>query len=532
VATTGRAYGGSGGLLVPLLGVQSLVIVVVVGGLAGLIYATGASRLESGFDRSGSSVVTALAAFDPACSGTGHATSAEASTWMRAAALGQDKLLAGLSPDARRLATEHDTRRRKINQERFAALTAGKKNADIVAVSIGGMGGDTGSEFGGIVGPERQLTGGVSVAGGTFKGVPARRFRTQIHGSESHATVILSEVSLRVGKAKLAQMAILLAALAIAAAIGVAYGALARVLRPLRQLATEVQAIASGRYDRTVHTRGGGEIRRVVTAVEEMAQGLAAGKVLRAESEEVGRELALGVEVQSNLLPDRIPMLPGLDVGAFSRPATEVGGDYYDFLELPGGRLGLGIFDVSGHGVSGAIVMAMVRSLLHEVAVNSGGPAQTMRRLNAALHRDLKRGMFTTGIYAEYDPGRRSISLCNAGHNPAWIHRSATRRMEQLRPGAPALGLADPATFDNALKEAEISLDLGDRVILYTDGTVETVNARGEQFGEARFQGLVAHHASRESNAFINLVVDALETFRGDAPPEDDLTMITFALTV
>jgi sigma-B regulation protein RsbU (phosphoserine phosphatase) len=387
-------------------------------------------------------------------------------------------------------------------------------------------------EITGAVGSERRLTGDVDVLRGRLGATPARRFRKAVLGSDAQVTLYLSEVRLAQEKAKLARLAILLGLLGAGAAVGVAYGALAKVLRPLRRLATEVQAIAGGRYDRTVHTRGRGEVGLVASAVEEMAQGLAAGKVLRAESEEVGRELALGVEVQSSLLPDRIPMLPGVDVGAFSRPATEVGGDYYDFLELPGGRLGLGIFDVSGHGVSGAIVMAMCRSLLHEVAPEGGGPGGTMRRLNAALHRDLKRGMFITGIYAEFDPGRQAISLCNAGHNPAWIHRGATRRMEQLRPGAPALGLADPATFDKALKEAEISLDLGDRVILYTDGAIETANAAGEQFGEARLQGLVARHALESSNAFVNLVVGTLEEFRGDAPPEDDLTLITFALTV
>jgi len=374
----------------------------------------------------------------------------------------------------------------------------------------------------------------VDVISGNYRGVAARRFAVTGTGAGElpQASVILSEEKVSKAKGGLLSTATLLGLLVVAIGVAGAYTMVLRLLSPIRQLTAEMKSAVAGRNRKSVAIHASGELGRLAEAVQEVARGLDHGRVIREEREEVGRELEMGAEVQSSLLPDRIPMIPGMDIGAFCRPLTEVGGDYYDFLELSEGRLGMGIFDVSGHGVPGAIVMAMVKALLHEVAPTAAGPADTLRRLNAALHSHLARGLFITGIYAEFDIATRTVRLANAGHNPALIHRSSTRRMEQLRPGGPALGLAEAARFDGALREGELTLDLGDRVVLYTDGAVEIKNARGEEFGEEKFHRLVAKEASRESNAFVNLVIDELETFRGDAPPEDDLTIITFGMTV
>jgi serine phosphatase RsbU (regulator of sigma subunit) len=531
-----RERGGS--LLLPAVGIQVGVLALLVAILGFVAYGKAAGTLEDTFESRGADLARSLAVLEPRCWSPDHGTSVESLEWLAAAGSSQDALLDGMDEGERARVRAFDGRRRQRNRDRAEALSRsdGAVLAVVVATSDGGVRSVRGGARGFVAsGAERELRDGVTTAqSGKFGGVPALAFATKIPGGgpEDRVTVVLEAGELRSAKGGLAALLTLLGFLVVAGGAAAAYGLLGRVLGPLSRLTGDLRAMVAGQMDRRIRVGGGGEIARLGSAVEEVGRRLTAGRVLRAEQEEVGRELALGAEVQSSLLPDRIPMLPGLDVGAYYRPSGEVGGDYYDFLDLPGGRLGIGIFDVSGHGVPGAIVMAMARSLLHEVAPVAGGPAETLRRLNAALHRDLRRGMFMTGIYAEFDAGRRILRLANAGHNPVLFHRSATRRLDQLKPGGPALGLAGADRFDKGLKEAEVSLDLGDRVVLYTDGAVEVTNPSGDEYGEGRFQGLVALHAAQESNAFVNLVIEELETFRGDAPPEDDMTVITFAMTV
>jgi serine phosphatase RsbU (regulator of sigma subunit) len=460
--------------MLSLTALQSLAVAVAAGLLAAAVYLTGASALDAAFERRGEDVARAIAASEPA-------------SW---------------------------------SETRGSELVA---TGEIMAFAIGK--GDASD-----LRPEKSFSRGAS-----FDAKTAKRFlaRQAVPGAtDVWAEVVLSREASSRKKGRLLTLTIALWLLAVGIGTGAAYGVLMRVVGPVRRLTGEIRAILVGQADRRVRTTGPGEIGRLASSLNEMAKGLAAGRVIREEQEEVGRELALGAEIQSALLPERIPMLPGIDIGAYYRPCGEIGGDYYDFLELGGGVLGLGIFDVSGHGVPGAIVMGMVKSLLHEVAPGAGGPGATLRRLNAALHRDLRRGMFITGVYAELDRVSRRIRLANAGHNPILIHRGSTRRLEQLKPGGPALGLADADRFDKALKEAEASLDLGDRVVLYTDGALEIANPQGEQYGEKRFDALVGLHAAHESNAFVNLLVEELETYRGEMPPDDDMTIITFAMTV
>ena len=300
---------------------------------------------------------------------------------------------------------------------------------------------------------------------------------------------------------------------------------------PVDDLADDAMAIAEGAAPRRGLPRHG-PLAGIGEALRRLASAAHEGERLVVASAIAGEDLARGAEIQASLLPERLPLMPGVDVAAYYQPHGEVGGDYYDFLELGHARLGFVMFDVSGHGIGSSIVMAAARSLLREAAWQGGGPAETLRRVNIGLRRDVAGGIFVTGVYAELDAAARRLRVANAGHHPVLVWRSSTHAIDEHGPTAPALALAEPIAFNKALKEVEVPLDLGDRVVFFTDGVVELANVQGEQIGDEHFRRLVARDASHSSNAFVNRLVGALDAHRGTAAAEDDVTLVSFTTTV
>ena len=175
------------------------------------------------------------------------------------------------------------------------------------------------------------------------------------------------------------------------------------------------------------------EVARLTTAIgREMAQ-----------RERLNRELEIAREVQEHLFPQRLPPVPGLDYCGHCRPAREVGGDYYDFLELPEGRLGIAIGDVSGKGVGAALMMASLEASLRGQASVGHDLAELMKRVNSLVYQASSANRYATLFYAEYDPRSRQLSYVNAGHNPPVVLRKSCC-------GLPGLPLGDRRSGDRA----------------------------------------------------------------------------------
>src|SRR5258706_3984248 len=165
------------------------------------------------------------------------------------------------------------------------------------------------------------------------------------------------------------------------------------------------------------------EVARLTTAIgREMAQ-----------RERLNRELEIAREVQEHLFPQRLPRVLGLDYCGQCRPAREVGGDYYDFLELPNGRLGIAIGDVSGKGVGAALMMASLEASLRALAPVIDDPAELMDRVNTLAYQASSANRFATLFYAQYDPVSRRLSYVNAGHNPPVVLRNCGGSCQVLR---------------------------------------------------------------------------------------------------
>src|SRR5215212_2340457 len=203
------------------------------------------------------------------------------------------------------------------------------------------------------------------------------------------------------------------------------------------------------------------------------------------ERERIEQELKVARLIQQTLLPKTLPELPGYDVAAYYQPAREVGGDFYDFLDLEDGRLGLVVGDVTDKGVPAALVMATTRTMLRASAQRLFSPGEVLRRANDALVSDIPPNMFITCLYAILDPENERIVYANAGHDPPYLHRNGEK--EELRARGMPLGLMSGMVYE----EKEIVLGKGESVLFYSDGLVEAHDQRGEMFGFPRLQGLV-----------------------------------------
>src|ERR671910_810323 len=239
------------------------------------------------------------------------------------------------------------------------------------------------------------------------------------------------------------------------------------------------------------------------------------------ERERIEQELRVARLIQQTLLPKTLPELPGYEVAAHYRPAREVGGDFYDFLELEDGRLGLVVGDATGKGVPAALVMSTTLGMLRTVTQASDySPGEVLQRVNEALATRIPANMFVTCFYGVLDPRTGSFAYANAGHDLPYVRRGG--EAEELMARGMPLGLM----LGMGYEEKEIILGAGDRALFYSDGLVEAHNPEGEMFGFSRLRALVAEHA--EGEALVDFLMKELYSFTGERwEQEDDITLVT-----
>jgi predicted ester cyclase len=239
------------------------------------------------------------------------------------------------------------------------------------------------------------------------------------------------------------------------------------------------------------------------------------------ERERVEQDLRVARSIQQASLPKEVPEPEGWQINPFYQPAREVGGDFYDFLELKDGQLGLVVGDATGKGVPAALVMASARSMLRAVAQASDySPGDVLRRVNDSLVIDIPPNMFVTGFYAILDSKSGHLRYANAGHDLPYLHRHGDA--EELRARGMPLGLMPGMGYE----EKETILEAGDSALFYSDGLVEAHDPNGEMFGFPRLRALIAEHG--EERSLGDFLMEELYSFVGQGwEQEDDITLLT-----
>lgn len=238
-------------------------------------------------------------------------------------------------------------------------------------------------------------------------------------------------------------------------------------------------------------------------------------------AETMKQELETAAEIQSHLLPQDGPTIPGFQLDGISRPCRAVGGDYYDYFSLPEGRQGFTIGDVAGKGMPAALLMCSLQASLQALTELNLSPEETTARLNRLLCRKIPANRFVTFFYGILDPRTRTLIYTNAGHNPPVVLR-ADGGLERLLPGGPPLGFFDASTYHSG----QVVLEPNDFLVCYSDGVTEARSPAGEEFGEQSLINLVRAKSSATPADVVSSVFDALDELHAGTTPGDDLTLV------
>lgn len=243
---------------------------------------------------------------------------------------------------------------------------------------------------------------------------------------------------------------------------------------------------------------------------------------LRASRDRLDHELESAGRMQRLILPPRLPEHPGVEFAASYQTSRHAGGDYYDVLTLGPGQYGLMVADVSGHGAPAAIVMAMIRAALHSHPATHSDPAAVMHMLNTHFEFLWDTSMFSTAIYAVVDAGRRELHWACAGHPPPLVVRAGTPvRPLEINAVPPLLMLP----LDR-IPTSRVTFERGDRVVFYTDGITERIDAREEMYDLERLVALLDRSAGVPAAELVDRVVADVSAFAAGHEPEDDQTLV------
>ena len=289
---------------------------------------------------------------------------------------------------------------------------------------------------------------------------------------------------------------------------------------PFREIITTLRGIRNGRFDQKVQVRSNDEIGYTGDVINEMTTGLI-------ERDKMQQSLNLAKEVQQKLLPQSNLEINGFDIAGKSIYCDETGGDYYDFIPIGEDhhqKIGVAIGDVSGHGISSALLMATVRSSLRQRSSMGGNIAQITSDVNRQLVRDVEdTGQFVTMFLMSLDTSTGQVSWVRAGHNPGFVYDAVTDAFSELSGSGIALGVDEKWVYMDNLKT---DFAKGQIIFLSTDGIWEARNAEGEMLGKAPILSAIRQHASLDAEGIIDAVFNDLDRFIGAAKVEDDITAV------
>ncbi len=300
------------------------------------------------------------------------------------------------------------------------------------------------------------------------------------------------------------------------------------VITPLRRLTATTQQIAAGAYS-PVGAKAQGptdEVGKLYLAIDQMATDLQTQQQRLLDQERYRQELELGTKIQQSMLPQTPPVIEGVSIAFYLKPADEVGGDYYDIVPLDEKRLAIAIGDVNGHGLGAALLMAMAKSAFHMQVGRDPDVATVITGLNEMVFSATAERRFMTFFYALVDLQEHRIRYTNAGHHYPYHLQSREGQLHSLKPSAYPLGVRPNTQFP----VREGSIGPGDALIFYTDGIIEAKNPQGDEFGFERLEALIRLHQRHSAEKIREAILASLREFQAGQPQDDDVTLMVLKL--
>ncbi|HYF51714.1 MAG TPA: SpoIIE family protein phosphatase [Planctomycetota bacterium] len=241
------------------------------------------------------------------------------------------------------------------------------------------------------------------------------------------------------------------------------------------------------------------------------------------ERKRLQAELNLARTIQERLLPRESPRTDCFEFAGTNQPATETSGDYYDYVTLPDGRIGLIIADVTGHGLGAALVMNAARAYMRAMCTAQSAPNTILAGVNDLLEKDLEAGNFLSLCLAAFDPSKKTLHYASAGHDPPLAFRPGQDQFAELDSTGPLLGILQGAPFELA---GPLELSAGDVLVFMTDGLFECMNAEDETFGKQRLQDCIRSNAAKSADEILKALLAATAEWTGARPRRDDITVV------
>lgn len=246
------------------------------------------------------------------------------------------------------------------------------------------------------------------------------------------------------------------------------------------------------------------------------------------EKNKLDFDLTLASSVQSYLLSRNLVDIKGYEFAAKYIPQQKVGGDFYDTFDLGGGKIGVVIGDVSGKGISAAILMALCMTNLRYIAQGISSPSDALKILNKKMIDSVRRDMFITLVYAIIDSKSGTVKLARAGHEKPAMYSAKSASIDYIKSKGPAVAMVMPEIFDAAISDVEIPFEKDDILLLYTDGVTEALNQKGEEFSSERLTKVFSENSKLSAPALNDKIEDAVREFAGvKTPQKDDFTILT-----
>ena len=333
----------------------------------------------------------------------------------------------------------------------------------------------------------------------------------------------LDERTVRASVAASLERLVLLGLCCLGLGLGLAVPAIRYLVRPLRVLSDAARRVGGGDLAVAVPDAGSDELAELARCFNGMVADLRLASKRRHEALRLESELQVARAIQMGLLPSQRPLMAGWEAAFFCEPAKELGGDYYDWFPLAGGRFGFIVADVSGKGVPAAMHMANLRNLFRFVTSVELQPAEVLKRVNALFFSDLKSESFVTLVYGVLEPDNGRFTFANAGHDPLLWRRSASGELVQLEGASFPVGIVGAEDFDAQVSQRSIDLAPDDLLLLYTDGVTEAEDAQGVQFGLDRIAQCLPGRSAEQAVAAVQ---DKLRAHLQGRPAEDDVTLM------
>jgi len=293
-----------------------------------------------------------------------------------------------------------------------------------------------------------------------------------------------------------------------------------RTVSSIKQVSTAAEKIAQGRYGPPLPVKTEDEVGQLTRSFNSMVLQLEEGVRLK-------EALDLAMEIQQSFLPQKSPVVNGLDIAGTAIYCDETGGDYYDFLhlfELGDGRIAVAVGDVVGHGIGAALLMTTVRAFLRGRVTHSGSAAEMITDVNRLMCIDTEHtGDFMTLFFLLLDTNEREIQWVRAGHDPAIVYDPVSGSFEELKGSGMALGVDDNAQFQD---NSSAGWSCGQVVVIGTDGIWETVNPQGEMYGKDRLREVIKSNSQLSAEQIMQAIISDLTEFRQNAPQNDDVTLV------